>query len=71
MQREFDIEVTRDGRWWMITVPALDRYEAPDGSINISDTTQARRASEVDVMARDFIALITGLPIEDVAVRWT
>jgi hypothetical protein len=51
-----DIEVTRDGRWWMITVPELAGYVAADGSINLSDTTQARHEGEIERMARDFIA---------------
>ncbi|TCJ30438.1 HicB family toxin-antitoxin system [Nocardioides jejuensis] len=42
---KFDIEVTRDGRWWMVAIPAIDGL------------TQARRLDEVEDMARSFIAL--------------
>jgi hypothetical protein len=65
----FDIEVTRDGRWWMITAPGLDGYVAADGSINVGDTTQARHGGEIDEMARDFIATVLEVPIEDVRVE--
>ena len=65
----FDIKVTREGRWWMITVPGLAGYVTPDGSINVSDTTQARHEREIDAMARDFIATVLDIPIETVGVR--
>lgn len=68
--RVFDIDVTRDGRWWMVSVPELDGYVSPDGSVNLSTVTQARSRREVDVVARDFIAVILGLPTADIAVRW-
>lgn len=41
--------VSRDGKFWHIEVPKIDRV------------TQARNISEVDVMARDLIAIMTGL----------
>ena len=56
----FDIEVTRDGCWQMIHVPEIDQL------------TQACHSGEIDDMARELIAVSTGVPIEDVAVRrWT
>ena len=55
----YDIEVTRDGRWWMIHIPALDLR------------TQARFPEEIEDMARSYIALVTDTRIEDVAVRRT
>ena len=55
----YDIEVTRDGRWWMVHIPALDGL------------TQARFPEEIEDMARSHIALVTDTPIEDVAVRRT
>jgi hypothetical protein len=64
----FDIKVSRDGRGWMITVPGLARYAAADGSINLSDTTQARDEGEIDFMARGFIATVLDMPIEDVHI---
>ncbi|GAS98200.1 uncharacterized protein RMCC_5165 [Mycolicibacterium canariasense] len=65
----FDVEVTRDDRWWMITVPELDGYVTPSGAINIGDTTQARHEGEIEAVARDFVATVLGVPTEDVAVR--
>jgi hypothetical protein len=54
---EYKIEVTRDGRWWMIRIPEVDGL------------TQARRLSEVDHMARDYLALVTHTPIDKIAVH--
>jgi hypothetical protein len=53
----YDIEVTRDGRWWMIHIPALDGL------------TQARFPTEIDDMARDYIAVTLDIPIADVRVN--
>ena len=51
--------VSRDGKFWHIEVPAIDRV------------TQARTINEVDDMARDLIAIMTGLAHDtfDVDVR--
>jgi hypothetical protein len=54
---EYKIEVIRDGRWWMIRIPDVDGL------------TQARRLSEVDYMARDYLALVTHTPIDKIAVN--
>ncbi len=40
----------RDGKYWLVHIPELDQY------------TQARSIPEVDVMARDLIALVLGVP---------
>jgi hypothetical protein len=53
----FDINVTRDGRWWMVHIPELDGL------------TQARYRGEVEQMARECIAVSTGTPVEDITVR--
>jgi hypothetical protein len=53
----FDIEVYRDGRWWMIRIPELDGL------------TQARWPGEIRRMARDYIAVGTDQPIEVIAVH--
>lgn len=55
--RTYDIQVTRDGKWWMINVPAIDQL------------TQARNEGEVEDMARDLIAVHQDIPIEEVAVQ--
>ena len=41
----YDIEVTRDGRWWMVHIPAIDGL------------TQARFPGEIVEMARDYLSL--------------
>lgn len=53
----YDVTVTRDGRHWMIQVPAIDRV------------TQARRLREVDTMATDLIHIMTGEPADSIEVR--
>ena len=55
--REFTIEITRDGRWWMVRIP------------EIGGLTQARRLAEADTMAREYIALDQNLPLPEIAVR--
>jgi hypothetical protein len=53
----YEIEVCRDGRWFMIRIPELDGL------------TQARWPGEVKSMARSYIAVRTDQPIDDIAVR--
>ncbi|CPV99762.1 hypothetical protein P5V67_01360 [Mycobacteroides abscessus subsp. abscessus] len=55
--RTYGIQVTRDGKWWMVNVPEIDQL------------TQARNEGEVEEMARELIAVHQDVPIEDVAVR--
>lgn len=43
----YRVNVTREGRWWMVAIPELD------------ELTQARRIGEAEAMARDLIALRT------------
>ena len=45
----FDIDVTRDGGWWMVHIPKL------------GERTQARYPREVELMAREYIAISTGV----------
>ncbi|NLE82457.1 MAG: HicB family toxin-antitoxin system [Rhodococcus sp.] len=52
----YTANVTREGRWWMISIPELD------------ELTQARRIGEAELMAREVIALHTGLTIDEIAV---
>jgi len=54
--REYEVQVTRDDRWWMIRVPEIDGL------------TQARRVSEIVDMARSLIAVSTDLPLSEIAV---
>jgi hypothetical protein len=54
---EFKIEITREGRWWMISVPEIDGL------------TQARRLSEAEKMAREYIALDRGIPVDQIKIE--
>lgn len=56
MKREYKIQIEREGRWWMVHIPELDGL------------TQARRLSEAELMAREWIAVSTGTPISDISV---
>lgn len=47
---QFEVIARRDGRWWYIDVPALD------------GATQARNLGEVELMATEYIAEMTGEP---------
>jgi hypothetical protein len=53
----FDIDVTRDGGWWMVHIPEL------------GGLTQARFPGEVELTAREYIAVTTGTPLDQVAVN--
>lgn len=44
----YTARVTRDGRFWLIYVPEIDR------------NTQARHLREIDAMARDLVAVMSG-----------
>ena len=54
----FDIDVTRDGGWWMVHIPKL------------GGRTRARYPSEVEPMAREYIAVRTGTAIDQVVINW-
>ena len=56
---EFTIDVTRDGRWWMVRITAID------------GVTQARRLADAESMAREYIALDQNLPLNDINVEMT
>lgn len=65
----YQVNVTREDRWWMITVPELNGYKDADGAINLTDTTQARRLSDVSGQARDFICTVTDKAPSEVRVN--
>ena len=50
-------EVTRDGRWGMISIPEVDGL------------TQARRLSDAEQMARELVAVTLDVRLSDVAVK--
>jgi hypothetical protein len=52
----YRVDVTREGKWWMVAIPELD------------DLTQARRIGEAELMAREVIALRTGAALDDIEV---
>ncbi|ORA57247.1 hypothetical protein [Mycobacteroides franklinii] len=62
----YDVKVTRDGKWWMIHVPALRGFKDASGAENLSDVTQARRLSDVPTQARDFICTVTDVAPSEV-----
>lgn len=59
MTARYQAAVTRDGKWWMVSIPEL------------GGLTQARRLSEAGLMAREWIALTLGVPLADVDVTVT
>lgn len=48
--RTYRAEIERDGRFWRVRVPDIDR------------STQARSLSEAEAMVRDLIAIMTDVP---------
>ncbi|MDF3280901.1 HicB family toxin-antitoxin system [Gordonia sp. N1V] len=55
----YRVDVYRDGRWWMIRVPALDGHVDAEGVKLAGEAiTQARRYADIETEARDFIALV-------------
>lgn len=59
MTHTYKVNVTRDGRWWMIDVPEIDQL------------TQARRINEIEDQARSLIAISTDRPLTDIDVDIT
>ena len=55
--KTYDITVAREGKWWMIDVPAIDGL------------TQARRLSEIKDMAVSLIAITVDVPASQVDVN--
>ena len=53
----FDIDITNDGGWWTVDIR------------EITGPAQGRTISEAEWTARQMIALATGVPIDDIAVR--
>jgi hypothetical protein len=56
--RTYHAEVDRDGRYWHIRVPEVQR------------STQARNLGEVDDMGRDLIALMEDVPADSFEFEW-
>ena len=56
---QYKVEITREGRWWMVHIPEIDGL------------TQGRRLSEAPTMAREFIALDRAIPLKEINVEVT
>lgn len=54
---KYDVDVTHEGRWWMIAVPALDLL------------TQARRVDEIEAQATSAIAVALDVPASQVEIN--
>lgn len=50
----YAVDVSRDGRFWLIHVPGVERY------------TQGRKLSEVREMAQDLVEIMTGEPADQI-----
>ncbi|UZJ24764.1 HicB family toxin-antitoxin system [Rhodococcus antarcticus] len=57
MNTTYQVEVTREGKWWMVAVPALDVI------------TQARRYADIGTTARELVAVVTDEPLSHVTVH--
>lgn len=55
----YRVQVTREGKWWMVAVPEIDGL------------TQARRLSEAEGMAKDYIAVTLNIPRDSFDVNVT
>jgi predicted RNase H-like HicB family nuclease len=55
----YHANATRDDRFWLVHVPEVDRH------------TQARTVDEIELMARDLIAIMTGADASSVELRVT
>ncbi len=53
--RQFDATATRDGRWWLIEVPGIG-------------ATQARSLAGAEDQARDLVAAVLDVDIDEVSV---
>lgn len=53
----YEAEVTREGRWWMVAVPQIDGL------------TQSRRLGDVELMARELIAVTKGVDVGEIEVN--
>ncbi len=54
---KYDVHVTRDGRWWMVEVPALDLL------------TQARRVDEIEDQAASLVSIALDVPPSEVEIN--
>ena len=57
MNKTYAVQVSRDGKWWMIHIPEIDGL------------TQARRIADVKQAARELVAVTLDVKISEVAVE--
>ena len=62
----YAVNVYRDDRWWMLRIPALDDYDG--GKWPGEGLTQARRYTDIEQEARDYITTVTGSDDFDITV---
>lgn len=55
--KTYKVAITREGKWWMVAIPELNGL------------TQARRLSEAELMAKEWIAATLDLNVDDVNVE--
>lgn len=56
---EYKVRAYREDKWWMVEIPELDGL------------TQARRFTEVEEMARDYIAITKNVPLSRINITVT
>ena len=57
MNKTYAVQVSRDGKWWMIHIPEIDGL------------TQARRIADVEQAARELVAVTLDVKLSEVAVE--
>lgn len=57
MTTTYDASVGREGAWWIVRVPA------------VNGVTQARRLSDVPLMARELVAATLDVPLDAVSIN--
>jgi DNA-directed RNA polymerase specialized sigma24 family protein len=57
--KTYQVEVTRDGKFWLVRIPALNR------------STQAMRYKDVRIMASELIEIMEGIGTEDYDLHLT
>jgi hypothetical protein len=57
MSHTYQAWVQRENRWWMIRIPEIDGI------------TQARNKAEVELMAKDLVAISLDIPVDSVSVE--
>lgn len=59
MSTNYQATASREGKWWMIRIPAIDGL------------TQAKKLEDAELMAREYIAASEDIELDDVEVALT